>query len=165
MKKSMGIMGALIMSLFFTGCAEDTLPNEGTEKTGQSLESEAHGEVAEGYAKESADPKHNVPEQQELTEGQELTEDIGAVTLMLSEEDLARIRLIAEEYYTSINRKMFSFTQADPASSFHRREYEGYEPDEVVLFVVTVENNGPKRYITIGSKDGWNNCSVLNEGY
>lgn len=43
MKKSMGIMGALIISLIFTGCAEDTLPNEVTEKTGQSLESEAQG--------------------------------------------------------------------------------------------------------------------------
>lgn len=158
MKKSMGIMGALIIALLFTGCAEDTLSNEGTEKTGQSLESEAQGEMTEGNSEEGDDQKFDAPEQQEITE------DNVAETLKLSEEDLARMQSIAEEYYTSMNRKMLSFTQADPALSYHQ-EYEGYEPDEVVLFEVIVENSEAKRYITIGSKDGWNNCSILNEGY
>lgn len=71
---------------------------------------------------------------------------------------------MAEEYYVSINRKMLDFTRADPVSSFNQ-EYEGYGHDEVVLFEVSVENSENKRYITIGSKDGWNSCSILNEGY
>lgn len=135
-------------------CSADGETEHDTEKTGQSMESEA-----EGIAEESDTEQHNVSEQHEHTE------DKGTEALTLSEEALARIQLAAEEYYTSINRKMLSFTQADPASSFHRREYEGYEPGEAVLFEVSVEDNGPKRYITIGSKDGWINCSVLNEGY
>lgn len=154
----MGIMGALIIALFFSGCAEDTLPNEGTEKTGQSLESDAQGEVTEGGAEEGDNKKNNVPGQHGITENK-VTE-----TLILSEEDLARMQSIAEEYYTSMNRKMLSFTQADPALSYNP-EYEGYEPDEVVLFEVIVENSEAKRYIIIGSKDGWNNCSILDEGY
>lgn len=158
MKKSIGIVGALIIALFFAGCEEDKLPNEGTEKTGQSLESEAQGEMTEGNSEEGSDQKHSVPEQQEITEDK-VTE-----SLILSEEDLARLRSIAEEYYTSRNRKMLSFTQADPTLSFNQ-EYEGYESDEVVLFEVIVENGDAKRYITIGSKDDWQNCSILNEGY
>lgn len=158
MKKSMGIMGVLIIALSITGCAEGALPNESTDKTGQSLESEAQGEMTERNSEEGDDQKLNAPEQQEITENN-VTE-----TLILSEEDLARMRSIAEEHYTSMNRKMLSFTQADPALSYNP-EYEGYEPDEVVLFEVIVENSEAKRYIIIGSKDGWNNCSILDEGY
>ncbi len=80
------------------------------------------------------------------------------------EEELARIQQVMEEYYNSIHRKMTGYVQIDASSSF-MQEYEGYQPDEVVLFGVTVENSENKRYITIGSKDGWHNCSILNEGY
>lgn len=99
-----------------------------------------------------------------LSEQSEPTEDKESATPILSEEEFARLRLIAEEYYTSLNYKMLDLTPADPESSFHQ-EYEGYLPDEVVLFEVYVENIENKRYITIGSKDNWNNCEILNEGY
>lgn len=126
-------MMLLLIALLFTGCAGNTLPDEDTEKTEQSADSEAREEVKEEYSAEESDDK----KYQEST---------------------------AEKYYTSINRKMLKFTQADPNSSF-MQEYEGFEADEVVLFEVIIENNEAKRYITIGSKDGWNNCSILNEGY
>lgn len=178
MKKTMNILLVLLIAILFTGCAGNTLPDENTEKTEQSADSEARGEVKEEYSAEESDDekyqestedkeavmlleeelKYNVSKQQESTEEKE------AVIVVLSEEELARLRSVAEKYYTSINRNMLKFTQADPNSSF-MREYEGYEADEVVLFEVIIENIEAKRYITIGSKDGWNNCSILNEGY
>ncbi|MDE6434612.1 MAG: hypothetical protein K2L07_10345 [Lachnospiraceae bacterium] len=158
MKKSISIIMALTAALLFTGCVEDTFLDEDTEEMEQSLELEAQEEVTEECAEENDAEKIN------LSEHQELTEDKEAATLILSEEELARMRLIAEEYYTSINRKMLDFTRADPVSSFNR-EYEGYGHDEVVLFEVSVENSENKRYIAIGSKDGWNSCNILNEGY
>ena len=65
------------------------------------------------------------------------------VTEECAEEELAQIRLITEEYYTFTNCKMHDFTQADLASSLNR-EYERYDPDEVVLFEVSVENSEKK---------------------
>lgn len=112
-----------------------------------------------GCAEERHDEKTGSSEQQESTE------DERAEALVLSEEDLARLQSVAEEYYTSKNRKMTSITLADPTSSFHRQDHEGYEPNEVALFEVFIENDEIRRYITIGSKDGWVNCSVLDEGY
>lgn len=158
MKKSIGIIMALTIALLFTGCEEDTLPNKDTEEIEQSLELEAQEEVTEECVEKSDAENVN------LSEHQELITDNDSSSLILSEEELARIRLMAEEYYVSINRKMLDFTRADPVSSFNQ-EYEGYGHDEVVLFEVSVENSENKRYITIGSKDGWNSCSILNEGY
>lgn len=154
MKKAMIIS---LLLLIFTGCAGNTLSDEDAEKTEQSADSEARGEVNEEYSAEE-ELKYNVPKQQESTEEKE------AVIVVLSEEELSRLRSVAEKHYTSINRKMLKFTQADPNSSF-MQEYKGYEADEVVLFEVIIENSEAKRYITIGSNDGWNNCSILNEGY
>lgn len=157
MKKIMNISLVLLIALLFTGCAGNTLPDENTEETEQSADSEARRKVKEEYSTEE-ELKYNVSKQQESTEEKE------AVIVVLSEEELARLRSVAEKHYTSINRTMLKFTQADPNSSF-MQEYEGYEADEVVLFEVILENIEAKRYITIGSKDGWNNCSILNEGY
>lgn len=158
MKRMIDSLLLLLMALLFTGCARKTLLlDEDTKKTEQSADLEARGEVKEEYsAEDSDDEKYNELKQQESTEDKEVE--------ILSEEELARIRSEAEKYYTSMNRKMLKFTQADPNSSF-MREYKGYEADEVVLFEVIIENIEAKRYITIGSKDGWNNCHILNEGY
>ena len=158
MKKSISIIMALTAALLFTGCVENMFLDEDTEEIEQSSELEAQEEVTEECMEEDDAEKIN------LLEHQELTVDKDAVNLILSEEELARIWLIAEEYYTSINRKMLDFTRADPVSSFNQ-EYEGYEHDEVVLFEVSVENSENKRYIAIGSKDDWNSCNILNEGY
>lgn len=145
MKKAMGIMGVLITVLLFTGCAEE----RHDEKTGSSEQQES-----------TEDERVEIS-----SEPQGTAEDGRAEALVLSEEDLARLQSVAEEYYASKNRKMTSIILADPTSSFHRQDYEGYEPNEVALFEVFIENDEIRRYITIGSKDGWVNCSVLDEGY
>lgn len=86
------------------------------------------------------------------------------VIVVFSEEELNRLDEVIKKYYASINRTIISYVQADPTSPF-LMYYEGYNADEVVLFEVTVENSEINRMITIGSKDGWNNCNILNEGY
>lgn len=162
MRKIINIVVVLMVALFFTGCAKDTLPKENTDKTEQSLDVETQEEVKGEQNIEKVDDveeKYNTTNQQE--EFSEVTE---VATVKLSDEEMARIQLVMEEYYISINRRLIDFVQADPTSSFIR-EYEGYSSDEVVFFEVSVENSENKRYIAIGSNDGWNNCSVLNEGY
>lgn len=162
MRKIINIVVVLMVALFFTGCAKDTLPKENTDKTEQSLDVETQEEVKGEQNIEKVDDveeKYNTTNQQE--EFSEVTE---AATVKLSDEEMARIQLVMEEYYISINRRLVDFVQADPASPIIR-EYEGYSSDEVVFFEVSVENSENKRYIAIGSNDGWNNCSVLNEGY
>lgn len=162
MRKIINIVVVLMVALFFTGCAKDTLPKENTDKTEQSLDVETQEEVKgeQNIGKvDDVEEKYNTTNQQE--EFSEVTE---AATVKLSDEEMARIQLVMEEYYISINRRLIDFVQADPTSSFIR-EYEGYSSDEVVFFEVSVENSENKRYIAIGSNDGWNNCSVLNEGY
>lgn len=162
MRKLIYIVSVLLVALFFTGCVKDTLPKENKEKTEQFLDVETQEEVTEEHNLEKVDDeeeKYNTSNQQE-----EFSEVKEVSTVELSEEEMAHIQLVMEEYYISINRRLIDFAQADPTSSFIR-EYEGYGPDEVVLFEVSVENSENKRYIAIGSNDGWNNCSVLNEGY
>lgn len=162
MRKIINIVVVLMVALFFTGCAKDTFPKENTDKTEQSLDVETQEEVKGEQNIEKVDDveeKYNTTNQQE--EFSEVTE---AATVKLSDEEMARIQLVMEEYYISINRRLVDFVQADPTSPIIR-EYEGYSSDEVVFFEVSVENSENKRYIAIGSNDGWNNCSVLNEGY
>ena len=145
MKRAKGIVGALILALLFAGCAAESGDKQNDLSGQQESTEEKSAETSSGQ-RESAEEK-------------------SAEALTLSEEDFNRLQAVAEEYYTSMNRKMLGFTQADPASPFYGQEYEGYGPDEVALFEVTVENSEAKRYIAIGSKDGWIHCSVLNEGY
>lgn len=95
---------------------------------------------------------------------EDIAEDTEIITVTLSEEQLAHVQMELEDYYISINCKLLSYVRATPSCSFIR-EYEGYEANEVVVFEVSVENSENKRYIAIGSKDGWNNCIILNEGY
>ncbi len=145
MKRAKGIVGALILALLFAGCAAESGDKQNDLSGQQESTEEKSAETSPGQ--------------------QESAEEKSAEALTLSEEDFNRLQAVAEEYYTSMNRKMLGFTQADPASPFYGQEYEGYGPDEVALFEVTVENSEAKRYIAIGSKDGWIHCSVLNEGY
>ena len=162
MRKMINIIVVLMTALFFTGCAKDTLSKENTDKTEPFLDVETQEEVKEEHYLEEVDDvdeKYNTTNQQE-----ELSEVTEIATVKLSDEEMAKVQLIMEEYYISINRRLVDFVQADPTSPIIR-EYEGYGSDEVVFFEVSVENSENKRYIAIGSNDGWNNCSVLNEGY
>lgn len=160
MKRAKGIVGALILALLFAGCAAESGDKQNDLSGQQESTEEKSAETSPGQ-QESAEEKSA----ETLSGQQESAEEKSAEALTLSEEDFNRLQAVAEEYYTSMNRKMLGFTQADPASPFYGQEYEGYGPDEVALFEVTVENSEAKRYIAIGSKDGWIHCSVLNEGY
>ena len=176
MKTSKGTICVLTLTLtlLFTGCAKDTPPNEDTEKTGQSLETEAprqaQGEVTDGGTAEGGGESRNASETPDLTEDNETTapalpEDNKAAAPALSEDALARIRSAADEYYASIHHyKIRSFAQADPESPYRRPEYEKrYDPSETAVFEIFVENNHFQRYIVVGSRDGWNHCRVLYE--
>lgn len=44
-------------------------------------------------------------------------------------------------------------------------EKEGYTSDQIMVLEVKVRKQSQKRYVTVGSKDGWKDCKVLNEGY
>ena len=47
----------------------------------------------------------------------------------------------------------------------YRKEYEGYDEEQIVYFEVSVRNCEVNRMIVIGSKDGWKHCEILNEGF
>lgn len=160
MKKRKNVWFVLLMALLFTGCTEEAFPEKNTDKMEQNLSSETWKEVT------GEDASENVDEEKYHTSDQQTghTEAEDAVMMIFSEEELAHIEMAMENYYTSINRRLLSYAQVDSASSFIQ-EYDGYAADEVVLFEVSVENSEGKRYIAVGSKDGWNNCSILNEGY
>ena len=161
MRKKINIWLVLLMALLFTGCKETMLPGENTDTTEQLLETEIQEEVKKEEVLESIDyeEKYDTTNQMENT-----AEDTETTTVILSDEELAHVQMVLEDYYISINRKLLSYVRATTACSFIR-EYEGYEANEVVVFEVSVENSENTRYIAIGSKDGWNNCNVLNEGY
>lgn len=161
MKKRKNIWFVLLATLLFTGCTKEAFPEKNTGKMEQHLSSETRKEVTREDTSEKVDDeeKYNTSDQQI-----DLTEEEDAVMVILSEEELAHIEMIMKEYYTSINRRLLSYEQVASIASFGQ-EYEGYEAGEVVLFEVSVENSESKRYIAIGSKDGWNDCSILNEGY
>lgn len=161
MKKTINIWLVLLIALLFMGCTETMPLEENMDKTEQFLEPEIQEEVKREDILESIDyeEKYGAVNQME-----DIAEDTEIITVTLSEEQLAHVQMALEDYYISINCKLLSYVRATPSCSFIR-EYEGYEANEVVVFEVSVENSENKRYIAIGSKDGWNNCIILNEGY
>lgn len=161
MRKTINIWLLLLITLLFTGCTETMPPGENRDKIEQVLETEIQEEVKKEDISESIDyeEKYGTTNQMEDIAG-----DTEITIVTLSDEELAHVQVALEDYYISINRKLLSYVRATPACSFVR-EYEGYETNEVVVFEVSVENSENKRYIAIGSKDDWNNCIILNEGY
>ena len=88
------------------------------------------------------------------------------IIVTLTQEELSRIEETIENYYIYIHHSIIDYVQVtDPESPFFRERYTDYDADEVVVFEVNMENSEINRFITIGSKDGWINCDVLNEGY
>ena len=84
----------------------------------------------------------------------------------LAEEQFGNIMDAAEKYYDKIHRKIISVKRVyEDRYSETEKEY-GYSKEEVIFLQVEVEGSeGIPRFIAIGSKDGWQNCVVLNEGY
>lgn len=161
MRKTINSWLVLLVALLFTGCTETMPPKENMDKTEQLLETE----IQKGVKREDISENIDCEEKYGATDQMEdMVEDTEITTVALSDEELAHVQMALEDYYLSINRKLLSYVRATPACSFIR-EYEGYKSNEVVVFEVSVENSENKRYIAIGSKDGWNNCIILNEGY
>lgn len=83
----------------------------------------------------------------------------------LSEADLKRITEFVEEYYVSLSYEATSITPDYEETRRQSSDYDGYSADEIFVFKVSIKDDEIPRYITIGSKDGWQECTVLNEGY
>lgn len=116
------------------------------------------GKTEEKQALENVDPSNQTP--------LETSESRVPVIVTLSDEEMAHVDKTINDYYNRIHRKIISYVQVkDPTSFCLREPFTGYEADEIVAFEVTEESSEIKRYITIGSKDGWVSCSVLDEGY
>ena len=80
-----------------------------------------------------------------------------AITTELSEEELARVLQVIGDYYDYVNIQAGEPVQI--ASNYRNRSYKGYDVNEVAVFQMSGGQT-----ITVGSKDGWQHCVVLNEG-
>lgn len=97
---------------------------------------------------------------------EEVSENSEVIIVTLTQEELDRIEETIENYYIYIHRSIIDYVQVtDPESPFFRERFIEYEADEVVVFEIYVEESEVNRFITIGSKDGWITCDVLDEGY
>lgn len=96
----------------------------------------------------------------------ETSDSSEVIIVTLTQEELSRIEETIEKYYVYIHRSIIDYAQVtDPESPFFRERFIEYDADEVVVFEVNMENSEINRFITIGSKDGWITCDVLDEGY
>ncbi len=83
-----------------------------------------------------------------------------------TEEQLSSIMKTLQDYYAGKKRKILSVIRYIGNEKPRGGKYEGYEPEEVIYFRVVIEDDtGAPFYVAIGSKDGWNECQVLSEGY
>ena len=100
-----------------------------------------------------------------LNEGRDvkISEEITQM-VKLTEEELARVEETIEAYYARTVHKLVYYSQIPANYANGSLEYE-YDIDEVVVFEVSTQTSSINRTITVGSKDGWVNCTVLNEGY
>ena len=80
-----------------------------------------------------------------------------AITTELSEEELDRVRQVVSDYYAYVNIQAGEPMQI--ASNYRNRSYKGYDVNEVAVFQMSGGQT-----ITVGSRDGWQHCVVLNEG-
>lgn len=82
----------------------------------------------------------------------------------LSEEEYGQVIKAVEDYYATT---VFEVTDIKywEGKIPYRKEYEGYDEEQIVYFEVSVRNCEVNRMIVIGSKDGWKHCEILNEGF
>lgn len=115
------------------------------------VESTAVEDMEEKYGETT-----NVGEENNVTEERS--------NVSLSQEEYEWVMTAVEDYYVST---VFEITDIKywEGEIPYRREYEGYSEEEIVYFEVSVNNCNPNRLIVVGSKDGWRNCEILNEGY
>lgn len=114
-------------------------------------------------------PVYNNEEDQKNGSEDENEEDDskgGEVWSDITGEQLKTITETARKYYDyALPYKVTDITPDYDETAQEQSEYDGYDPDEILVLKVTVKDDEMPRYITIGSKDGWKTCTVLNEGY
>lgn len=149
----------------------NTLPTDGrTETPGTSQAEQSSVGMAPGTSQTEQSPVGAAPgtsqaEQSPVgaTPGTEVGDGESA-TVILSEEGFNVAGQAVEDYYASMNRRLIAYVQADDRLADHLREQEEFD-GEIVVFRVSVEGSEAARYIVLGSQDGWEHCTVLNEGY
>lgn len=135
----------------------NTLPTDGrTETPGTSQAEQSSVGMAPGTSQTEQSPVGATP-------GTEVGDGESA-TVILSEEGFNVAGQAVEDYYASMNRRLIAYVQADDRMANHLREQEEFD-GEIVVFRVSVEGSEAARYIVLGSQDGWEHCTVLNEGY
>ena len=83
----------------------------------------------------------------------------------ISQSDLSNIKKYAKEYYASLHYDVIDMIPDVDETKQQESNYTGYNPDEILVMRVAIKDSEVPRYITLGSKDQWKNCSILNEGY
>ena len=81
-----------------------------------------------------------------------------------SSEELQKVKKFVLDYYTSLNRSVTDIRLTNNPTTIDTL-YSGYTKKQVLIFEVSEKNGEAKRYIAVGSKDGWKHYKVLNEGY
>lgn len=83
----------------------------------------------------------------------------------LSEKTISEITAFAKEWYASHSYEVISITPDYDETERQEYDYKEYNADAILVFRVAVKGDEVKRYITIGSRNDWQDCDVLNEGY
>ena len=121
-----------------------------------------NGNKMEGIGAESEEAEEDIGTEEgsgavgSVFEQFEQWESWDAITTELSEEELARVQQVIRNYYAYVNIQAGEPVQI--ASNYRNRSYKGYDINEVAVFQMS------GRTITVGSQDGWQHCTVLNEG-
>jgi len=127
-----------------------------------TLSEEEHAQMVEDIYREKY-----VPPAQQV---RETPKPVCFEMVTLSEEEKERIDQVIRQYYERMGREVVDYMQLDPASLKVRGFLEAdifaeYDNDEIVFFSIAFEDEQWIRSIVIGSKDAWNECSILSEGY
>ena len=160
-RKYLTLLCVLISIALFVGVSNNVLKKKNVEK-----EDQQSCEISEEVMKETQrDDSDDIGEEYNANDRyEEIVEEYEYIYIELTDEEMKRIDKVIRDYYIKIGRKIIRYVQFD-STYHHTREYKGYNAEELVIFEVIVEDSEIPRNIVIGSKNEWNDCKVLNEGY
>lgn len=118
---------------------------------------------ASGNSQKNGGEKRNMDPDYKKNVGNDMNANSNQRTI--PQADLSNIKKYAKEYYASLHYDVIDMIPDDDETKQQESNYIGYNPDEILVIKVTIKDSNIPRYITLGSKDGWKNCSILNEGY